>query len=120
VVTHGRTIIGPGAAWHDEEFRAYGRPFPPGRERMERLEEAAQIVDRMLKGRPASFTGQHYSVKDAYNDPPPVQQPHPPIMIGGSGEKATLRIVAQYADFCNVGGQSRHRGAQVHGAAGAL
>jgi alkanesulfonate monooxygenase SsuD/methylene tetrahydromethanopterin reductase-like flavin-dependent oxidoreductase (luciferase family) len=104
VVAHGRTIIGLGAAWHDEEFLAYGWPFPSVRERMEMLEEAVQIVDRMLTQRPASFAGKHYQVTDAYNDPPPVQRPRPPIMIGGSGEKATLRIVAQYADFCNVGG----------------
>jgi F420-dependent oxidoreductase-like protein len=104
LVAHGRTIIGLGAAWHDEEFLAYGWPFPSVPERMAMLEEAVQIVDRMLTQRPASFAGQHYQVTDAYNDPPPVQQPRPPIMIGGSGEKATLRIVAQYADFCNVGG----------------
>jgi F420-dependent oxidoreductase-like protein len=104
VVAHGRTIIGLGAAWHDEEFVAYGWPFPSVRERMAMLEEAVQIVDRMLTQRPASFAGQHYAVTDAYNDPPPVQQPRPPIMIGGSGEQRTLRIVAQYADFCNVGG----------------
>ena len=104
VVAHGRTIAGLGAAWHDEEFYAYGWPFPSVRERMEMLEEAVQIVDRMMTQRPASFDGKHYQVKDAYNDPMPVQQPRPPIMIGGSGEKATLRIVAQYADFCNVAG----------------
>ena len=104
VVAHGRTIVGLGAAWHAEEFRAYGWPFPAVRERMEMLEEAVQIVDRMMTQRPASFKGKHYTVEDAYNDPRPVQQPRPPIMIGGSGEKATLRIVAQYADFCNVGG----------------
>jgi F420-dependent oxidoreductase-like protein len=104
VVSHGRTIVGLGAAWHDEEFYAYGWPFPSVRERMEMLEEAVQVVDQMMTRRPASFDGKHYQVKDAYNDPPPVQQPRPPIMIGGSGEKATLRIVAQYADFCNVGG----------------
>ncbi len=104
VVAHGRTIVGLGAAWHDEEFAAYGWPFPSVRERMEMLEEAVQIVDRMMTRRPASFSGKHYSVADAYNDPLPVQQPRPPIMIGGSGEKVTLRIVAQYADFCNVGG----------------
>ena len=104
VISHGRTIIGIGAAWHDEEFLAYGWPFPSVRARMEMLEEAVQIVDRMMTRRPASFAGKHYRVEDAYNDPPPVQQPRPPIMIGGSGEKATLRLVAQYADMCNVGG----------------
>lgn len=108
VIAHGRTIIGLGAAWHDEEFHAYGWPFPPLRERMERLEEAVQIVDRMLTERPASFAGQHYTVANAYNDPLPVAthagKARPPIMIGGDGEKVTLRLVAQYADFCNVFG----------------
>ena len=104
VVSHGRSIAGLGAAWHEPEFVAYGWEFPSVRERMEMLEEAVQIVDRMMTQRPASFHGKHYHVEEAYNDPMPVQQPRPPIMIGGSGEKATLRIVAQYADFCNVGG----------------
>ena len=104
VIAHGRSIVGLGAAWHDEEFRAYGWPFPSVRERMEMLEEAVQIVDRMMTQRPASFSGKHYTVEQAYNDPMPVQKPRPPIMIGGSGEKVTLRLVAQYADFCNVGG----------------
>lgn len=104
VVAHGRTIVGLGAAWHEPEFKAYGWPFPSVRERMEMLEDAVQIVDRMMTQRPASFAGKHFSVENAYNDPMPVQKPRPPIMIGGSGEKATLRIVAQYADFCNVGG----------------
>ena len=104
VISHGRTIIGLGAAWHEPEFRAYGWPFPSVRGRMEMLEEAVQIVERMTTQRPASFKGKHYTVEDAYNDPMPVQKPRPPIMIGGSGEKQTLRITAQYADFCNVGG----------------
>jgi F420-dependent oxidoreductase-like protein len=104
VIAHGRTIVGLGAAWHEEEFRAYGWLFPSVRERMEMLEEAVQIVDRMMRERRASFSGRHYTVTEAYNDPMPVQQPRPPIMIGGSGEKVTLRIAAQYADFCNVGG----------------
>ena len=104
VMSHGRSIAGLGAAWHDEEFYAYGWPFPSVRERMERLEEAVQIVDRMMTQRPASFAGTHYQVQNAYNDPMPMQKPRPPIMIGGSGEKATLRIVALYADFCNVFG----------------
>jgi F420-dependent oxidoreductase-like protein len=108
VIAHGRTIIGLGAAWHDDEFHAYGWPFPSVRERMERLEEAVQIVDRMLTQRPASFSGRHYTVADAYNDPMPVgthgAKGRPPIMIGGGGERQTLRLVAQYADFCNVFG----------------
>ncbi len=108
VIAHGRTLVGLGAAWHDEEFHAYGWPFPSVRERMERLEEAVQIVDRMMTQRPASFTGQHYTITDAYNDPMPVAthgtKARPPIMIGGDGEKVTLRLVAEYADFCNVFG----------------
>lgn len=104
VISHGRSIVGLGAAWHEPEFAAYGWPFPTVRERMEMLEEAAQIVDRMLTQRPASFSGKHYSIQDAYNDPMPVQKPRPPIMIGGSGEQVTLKLVARYADFCNVGG----------------
>jgi F420-dependent oxidoreductase-like protein len=104
VISHGRSIVGLGAAWHEGEFAAYGWPFPPARERLEMLEEAVQVVDRMLTQRPASFSGKHYSIQDAYNDPRPVQQPRPPIMIGGSGEQVTLKLVARYADICNVGG----------------
>ena len=104
IIAHGRTIVGLGAAWHEPEFLAYGWPFPAVRERMEMLEDAVQIVDRMMTQRPASFSGKHYQLAAAYNDPPPVQKPRPPIMIGGGGEKTTLRLVAQYADFCNVGG----------------
>jgi F420-dependent oxidoreductase-like protein len=108
VISHGRSIVGLGAAWHDEEFDAYGWPFPSVRERMEMLEEAIQIVDRMMTERPASFAGQHYTVANAYNDPMPVAthgaKKRPPIMIGGDGEKVTLRLVAQYADYCNVFG----------------
>jgi len=81
VVSHGRTLVGLGAAWHEQEFRAYGWPFPPLGERMDMLEEAVQIVDLMLRERAVS-----------------------PILIGGSGERRTLKIVAQYADYCNVGG----------------
>ncbi len=104
VISHGRSIIGLGAAWHEPEFKAYGWPFPPVRERMEMLGEATQVVDRLLTQRPASFHGKHYDVQGAYNDPPPVQKPRPPIMIGGSGERVTLRLVARYAEMSNVGG----------------
>lgn len=104
VISHGRSIIGLGAAWHEPEFRAYGWPFPSVSERMAMLEEATQIIDRMLTQRPASFRGAHYTVENAYNDPMPEQKPRPPIMIGGSGERVTLRLVARYADMCNVFG----------------
>jgi F420-dependent oxidoreductase-like protein len=104
VISHGRSIVGLGAAWHEPEFTAYGWPFPPVRERMEMLEEAVQLVDRMLTQRPASFAGKHYAIQNAYNDPMPVQKPRPPILIGGSGERVTLKLVAQYADYCNVFG----------------
>jgi F420-dependent oxidoreductase-like protein len=104
VISHGRSLVGLGAAWHAGEFKGYGWPFLPVRERMEQLEEAVQIIDRMLTQRPASFAGKHYTIENAYNDPMPVQKPRPPIMIGGSGERRTLKLVAQYADFCNVGG----------------
>ena len=104
VISHGRTIVGLGAAWHEPEFNAYGWSFPLVRERMEMLEEAVQVVDRMLTQRPASFDGKHYTVSGAYNDPRPVQHPRPPILIGGSGERVTLRLVATHADMCNVSG----------------
>lgn len=101
VISHGRSIIGLGAAWHEPEFLAYGYRFPPVRERMEMLDEAVRIVLQMLTESPTSFDGKHYSIKDALNYPLPVQKPRPPLMIGGSGEKQTLRLVARYADMCN-------------------
>ncbi|MGE5224510.1 MAG: TIGR03560 family F420-dependent LLM class oxidoreductase, partial [Omnitrophica WOR_2 bacterium] len=104
VISHGRSIVGLGAAWHQQEFEAYGWPFPPLLDRMKMLEEAVQIVDRMLTQRPATFIGNYYTVQNAYNDPMPVQKPRPPIMIGGSGERITLKLVAQYGDYSNVFG----------------
>ena len=104
LISHGRSIIGLGAGWHEPEFRGYGWPFPSVRERFEMLEEATQIVRLMLTERPATFEGKHYKIEDALNDPRAEQRPRPPIMIGGSGEKRTLRLVAQYADLCNVFG----------------
>ena len=102
LISHGRTIIGLGAAWHELEFRAYGFPYPPPGERLGRLEEAIQIVVKMMTERPVTFEGRYYQVHDAVNDPPPVQKPRPPLMIGGSGEQRTLRLVAKYADYCNI------------------
>lgn len=102
VISHGRLIAGLGAAWHEQEFEAYGWRFPPVKERMEGLEDAIHIVDSMLTQNPASYSGKHYSINDALNYPRPVQKPRPPLMIGGGGEKQTLRLVAQYADMYNL------------------
>jgi F420-dependent oxidoreductase-like protein len=102
VISHGRVIVGLGAAWHQLEFDAYGWPFPPLKERFDRMEETVQIIDRMMTQSPASFEGKYYQVKEALNLPMPVQKPRPPILIGGNGEKRTLRAVAKYADMCNV------------------
>ncbi len=104
VLSHGRTIVGIGAGWHEAEFRAYGYEFGPVRERMDRLEEAAHIVRSLLEGGPLTFEGRYYSVHEAVNYPLPVQRPRPPLLIGGGGERRTLAIVARYADVCNVGG----------------
>lgn len=104
VISYGRAIAGIGAGWHEREFRAYGYEFGTVAERMELLENAARILDEMMRRSPASYAGRRHSVRDARNDPPPVQKPRPPILIGGNGEKRTLRLVARHADMCNVFG----------------
>jgi F420-dependent oxidoreductase-like protein len=102
IISGGRVIVGLGAGWHQPEFDAYGWPFPSLKERFDRLEEVAQIIDRMMRQSPASFEGSYYRIQNARNLPHPVQKPRPPILIGGNGEKRTLRAVAKYADMCNV------------------
>jgi F420-dependent oxidoreductase-like protein len=102
IISGGRVIVGLGAGWHQPEFDAYGWPFPSLKERFDRLEEVAQIIDRMMRQSPASFEGSYYRIQNARNLPQPVQKPRPPILIGGNGEKRTLRAVAKYADMCNV------------------
>jgi len=102
VISHGRVIVGLGAGWHEVEFNAYDWRLPPLKERFDRLEEAAQIIHRMMTQSPASFEGRYYRITDAQNFPHPVQTPRPPILIGGNGEKRTLLAVAKYADMCNV------------------
>ena len=100
-LSNGRFILGIGAGWKDDEYRAYGWDFPSPAVRSRQLEEYTQIVKRMLTQSPASFDGRYYSVHDAHNDPLP--SPPLPLMIGGSGEQMTLRTTAKYADWWNFG-----------------
>ncbi len=102
VLSAGRAWLGVGAAWNEEESRGLGIPFPPVAERFERLEEALQICLQMWAGDESPYRGQHYSLDRPLNSPAPLTRPHPPIMIGGSGERKTLRLVAQYAQACNL------------------
>ena len=104
IVSAGRAILGLGAAWKEDEHRAYGYEFPPIGERLNRLEEALQICRAMFREERATFHGRYYHIDDAMNFPRPVQPNGPPIMIGGGGEQRTLRIVAQYGDMCNIFG----------------
>lgn len=103
VLSRGRFILGMGAGWNVPEHEAFGLPFPPVRERMDRLEEGIQVVRTLWGDGPASFEGRYYQLKDVECYPKPVQSPAP-ILVGGSGEKRTLRIVAKYADEWNAVG----------------
>ncbi|HET9137756.1 LLM class F420-dependent oxidoreductase [Actinophytocola sp.] len=102
VLSGGRAMLGIGAAWHEEEARGLGVPFPPLAERFERLEETLQICLRMWSDDETPFQGKHYQLERPLNVPAPLTAPHPPIMIGGGGERKTLRLVAKYADACNL------------------
>lgn len=106
VLSGGRAYLGIGAAWFDQEHLGLGVPFPPLKERFQRLEEALQIVKQMWSGDVGPYEGRHYQLAETLNVPMPLTQPHPPILIGGSGEKKTLRLVAKYADACNVFAES--------------
>ncbi|MFZ6003742.1 MAG: LLM class F420-dependent oxidoreductase [Actinomycetota bacterium] len=101
VISRGRAFLGIGAAWHDVEHVALGVPFPPVKERFERLEEALEICRAMFRGERPTIAGKHYSVSDAINSPAPITPGGPPIMIGGQGEKKTLRLMAQHAEMAN-------------------
>ncbi len=105
VISHGRLDFGIGAGWNETEHTAYGiELYKPG-ERIRRLGEACEVIKRMWTETAPTFEGKYYQIKDAYCEPKPIQKPYPPFVIGGSGEKLTLRIVAQYADIWNfVGG----------------
>jgi F420-dependent oxidoreductase-like protein len=102
VLSGGRAMLGIGAAWNEEEALGLGFGFPPVAERFERLEEALQICLQMWSDSDAPYTGKHYQLDRTLNVPQPLTRPHPPILIGGGGEKKTLRLVAQYADACNL------------------
>jgi alkanesulfonate monooxygenase SsuD/methylene tetrahydromethanopterin reductase-like flavin-dependent oxidoreductase (luciferase family) len=100
LLTRGRLILGIGAGWNEPEYRAYDIPFPSVRERLDRLAEAVQVLKVMWRDSPATFHGRYYRVEEAYCNPRP--DPAPPIMIGGAGEKRTLRITAEHADWHNM------------------
>jgi F420-dependent oxidoreductase-like protein len=102
VLSEGRAWLGIGAAWNEEEARGLGLPFPPTAERFERLEEALQICLQMWSDSEEPFNGKHHRLERTLNSPQPLSKPHPPILIGGGGEKKTLRLVAQYAQACNL------------------
>jgi F420-dependent oxidoreductase-like protein len=102
VLSGGRAWLGIGAGWNEEESRGLGFPFPPTAERFERLEETLQICLQMWRGDTSPYRGKHYQLERPLNSPQSLSRPHPPIMIGGGGERKTLRLVAQYADACNL------------------
>jgi alkanesulfonate monooxygenase SsuD/methylene tetrahydromethanopterin reductase-like flavin-dependent oxidoreductase (luciferase family) len=104
IISKGRAILGIGAAWYEPEHDGFGFDFPRAGERLDRLEEAVQICRALFREDRPTFSGRHYSITDARNVPRPIQAGGPPIMIGGSGERRTLKLVAQYADMCNVSG----------------
>lgn len=102
VLSGGRAELGIGAAWYEREHAGLGVPYPDTSERFERLEEALQICLQMWSEDAGEYSGTHYELTETLNSPQPISKPHPPIMIGGSGEKKTLRLVAKYADACNL------------------
>ncbi|HEY4033516.1 MAG TPA: LLM class F420-dependent oxidoreductase, partial [Ktedonobacteraceae bacterium] len=104
VLSHGRLNFGIGAGWYEHEYRAYGYEYPDAPDRLRHLREAVQVILAMWTQEEAVFEGKYYQVRGAINQPKGVQKPHIPLLIGGSGEKVTLKLVAQYGDACNVFG----------------
>lgn len=104
VLSEGRAMLGIGAAWYEREHLALGVPYPELKERFERLEETLQIATQMWGDDEGPYRGAHYQLAETINVPATVTRPRPPILIGGAGEKKTLRLVAQYADACNLFG----------------
>lgn len=101
IISNGRTELGIGAGWHEEEYTQYGYDFPPTVVRIKQLDEAVNVIKAMWSKQNASFKGKYYSIKDAICNPKPIQNPYPTIMIGGSGEKYLLKVVAKHADRYN-------------------
>ncbi len=112
VLSDGRLQLGLGAGWHKEEHAAYGFDFPPIQQRMEMLEEGIELMKTMFTEPEPTYEGEHYRIEDAYNEPKPVQDPHPPIVVGGAGP-TLLRIAARHADEWNVEISSRARGPPI-------
>jgi F420-dependent oxidoreductase-like protein len=106
VLSHGRLNFGIGAGWYEHEYRAYGYEYPDTAERLRRLGEAVQVVLAMWTQDDAVFEGRYYQVRGAINQPKGIQLPHIPLLIAGSGEQVTLRLVAQYGDACNIYGDA--------------
>jgi F420-dependent oxidoreductase-like protein len=104
VLSGGRVYFGIGAAWYDHECKCLGLPFPETSVRFELLEEQLKIAKQMFAGDTSPYNGKHFRMEAPVNNPQPLQKPHPPILIGGMGPKMTLRLVAQYADACNLFG----------------
>jgi F420-dependent oxidoreductase-like protein len=102
VLSGGRAQLGIGAAWYEREHRGLGVPFPPVAERFERLEETLQICLQMWSDDNGPYRGTHYQLAETICSPPPISSPHPRVLVGGSGERKTLRLVARYADACNL------------------
>jgi F420-dependent oxidoreductase-like protein len=102
VLSEGRAMLGIGAAWYEREHLGLGVPFPPLAERFERLEEALQICLQMWSDNDGAYQGRYYQLAETLNRPRPIGRARPPILIGGSGERKTLRLVAKYADACNI------------------
>ena len=113
VLSNGRAYLGIGAAWNEEESKGLGVPFPPLGTRFEQLEEALQIAKQMWSASEGPYRGKHFQLERTLCSPQPLSRPHPPILVAGGGEKKTLRMVAQYADACNLFGTPEVIGAKL-------
>lgn len=102
VLSGGRAVLGVGAGYLGDEARAMGLPLPPTAERFDRLEETLRLAEQMWAGDDSAFAGTHYALERPVNSPNSIRRPHPPVLVGGTGEKRTLPLVARYADMCNV------------------